>query len=158
MVGTTLEVTPRVTHDNVIIADVAAKESFVNGEFNGVPIEDKRELTSTARLQSGQTIFMGGLRKRSDGTQITKVPVLGDVPVLNFLFRRNLQTEETNELLIFMTCEVLEPSAMLKPHQQMVYENSKNQDMEVQTEHDVVYNTVHPDAMREPIWKWRRSE
>ncbi|MBI3118503.1 MAG: hypothetical protein HYZ00_07440, partial [Candidatus Hydrogenedentes bacterium] len=76
-VGTILMVTPSVTHDDHIIVKVAGKESSTAGEFNGIPIEDKRELETNLRMANGQTIFIGGLRKNDNNTTVRKVPILG---------------------------------------------------------------------------------
>ena len=80
-IGTILEVTPRVTHDDYIIVDITGKESNTAGVFNNIPIENKREIETTTRVFSGQTICIGGLRKNSDNSTVRKVPVLGDLPV-----------------------------------------------------------------------------
>lgn len=158
-IGTILEVTPRVTHDNHIIADISAKESDTNGEFNGIPIEDRRSIETTMHMKDGETIYMGGLRKRTDSTTVRKVPVLGDVPVVNVLFRNNKQTERTKELLVFMTCRVVDQAGnQLTPHQEMVHEDGVNTDLSVNAMDDIWRTTVDPKGMRDPMYKFRRSE
>ena len=158
-VGTVLTVTPAVTHDDHIIVDLDGKESGTTGEFNGVPIEDKREISSTLHLRSGQTIFVGGLRKNDKDTTVRKIPVLGDVPVVNFLFRSNSRQEAINELLIFLTCNVVDDELPeLTPYQAEQYEDGKQADKDVNVQQDLVYDMFHPGEMRDPIWKWRKSE
>jgi len=156
-VGTVLEVTPRVTHDNHIIAEVSAKESSTSGEFAGIPIEDRRSIDTTMRLADGETIFMGGLRKRIDNTNVRKVPLLGDVPVINLLFRNTSQSEQTTELLVFMTCKVVEKQTF-SDQQQMVLDDTRNLDMNVDAMQDVWRTSIHPKAMHDPMWKFRRAE
>jgi type II secretory pathway component GspD/PulD (secretin) len=158
-IGTILEVTPRVTHDNHIIADINAKESDTNGEFNGIPIEDRRSIETTMHMKDGETIFMGGLRKRTDSTTVRKVPVLGDVPVVNVLFRNNKQTERTKELLVFMTCRVMDQSnKQLTPHQEFVHQDGVNTDLSVNAMDDIWRTTKDPKGMRDPMYKFRRAE
>jgi type IV pilus assembly protein PilQ len=158
-VGTVLEVTPRVTHDDHIIVDVSGKESGTQGEFNGVPIENKREVESTLRMKSGQTIFIGGLRKNDKDTTIKKVPVLGDLPVLNFVFRSNTRTNSVNELMIFLTCKVLNDELPdLTPYQKGKYHEGLNAEMTVHLQKDILHDTVHPGDMRDPAWKFRRGD
>lgn len=158
-IGTILEVTPRVTHDNHIIADISAKESDTNGEFNGIPIEDRRSIETTMHMKDGQTIYMGGLRKRTDSTTVRKVPVLGDVPVVNVLFRNNKQTERTKELLVFMTCRVVDQSnKQLTPHQEFVHQDGVNTDLSVNAMDDIWRTTKDPKGMRDPMYKFRRAE
>lgn len=107
-VGTILEVTPRVTNDNHILIDLDAKQSDTKGEsVTGVPPEDKREMTTTLLLRDGQTIFIGGLRRFDDEITVRKTPILGDIPILNLLFRSQAVVHENLELMIFLTCNVL---------------------------------------------------
>ena len=123
-IGTVLEVTPQVTHDDHILVDVMAKQSSVSRyATNGVPVEAKREASTSLRARNGQTIYIGGLRRLDELNDVEKVPILGDVPVMNFMFRHNTRTEKCTELLIFMTCNVLPDEAgPLSPELQAKYE------------------------------------
>ncbi len=158
-IGTVMQVTPRVTHDKHIILDLNAKESQTSGEFNGVPIEDKRSVESTLRMKNGQTVFVGGLRKKDNDTTIRKVPVLGDLPVMNVMFRSNQREERVNELIVFLTCTVLDEELPdLTPYQTDRYKEIKGLEMKVDAQNALVDDMVHPGKFRDPIWKWRRSE
>ncbi|HNZ47350.1 MAG TPA: secretin N-terminal domain-containing protein [Candidatus Hydrogenedentes bacterium] len=157
-IGTVLTVTPRVTHDNTIICKLEGKESYVSGEFQGVPIEDKREVASTMRMQTGQTIFIGGLRKSQGTSTAKKIPVLGDLPIINFAFRSNSRTEQINDLLVFLTCSVVnEQDYQLSPHQQQVLEDVPPKEMKADAWETTLYDTRHPQAVKELQWKWRRE-
>lgn len=157
-IGTVLTVTPRVTHDNTIICKLEGKESYVSGEFQGVPIEDKREVASTMRMQTGQTIFIGGLRKSQGTSTVKKIPVLGDLPIINFAFRSNGRTEQINDLLVFLTCSVVnELDYQLTPHQQQVLEDVPPKEMKADAWETTLYDTRHPQAVKELQWKWRRE-
>ena len=158
-VGTVLEVTPRVTHEDDVIVKIEVKQSDTKGEFEGIPIEDKREAGTTLRARDGQTIFIGGLRKFDDTRDVRKVPFLGDIPVANFLFRSNVNRTEINELMIFLTCHVLQEHVPdLTPYQQMKYDELGGTPLVPTTERDVMGNIVHPGRVREPFWKWRRNK
>jgi type IV pilus assembly protein PilQ len=158
-VGTILEVTPRVTHEDDVIVKIEVKQSDTKGEFEGIPIEDKREAGTTLRARDGQTIFIGGLRKFDDTRDVRKVPFLGDIPVANFLFRSNVNRTEINELMIFLTCHVLQEHVPdLTPYQQMKYDELGGTPLVPTTERDVMGNIVHPGRVREPFWKWRRNK
>lgn len=158
-VGTVLEVTPRVTHDDHIIVDVSGKESGTAGEFNGVPIEDKREVSTTIRVKNGQTIFIGGLRKNDRDTTIRKVPILGDIPGIDFLFRQDVRSERINELLIFLTCNVLPDEVPpLSAHHEQQYGIAEAMPMRPTAHPDQVRDYMRPSEMRDPIWKVRRSD
>lgn len=156
-VGTLLEVTPRVTHDDHIISEVNVKESNTSGTFNNVPIENKRELSTSLRMANGQTVFMGGLRKNGDELNTRKVPVLGDVPVVNFLFRNNKKTDRKNELVVFLTCNVVKDAAELTPHQQDKLDEAGDPKLEVNAGNELFEYTVHPSDLRDPVWKYRRT-
>lgn len=157
-IGTLLSVTPRVTHDKTILCKIDAKESLINGQFQGVPIEDKREISSTMRLSDGQTIFIGGLRKSDQETSTRKMPVLGDVPVVNFLFRTNSRKEQINELLVFLTCSVIEKEHLeLTPHQQEVLETAPPLVPDVDAWETIMHDTVHPEETKQVQMRWRRG-
>jgi len=152
-IGTTLEVTPRVTHDNHVIVDIMGKESGTQGEFNNIPIEDKRQIETTARMLSGQTIYIGGLRKNDEDTTIRKVPVLGNVPVVNFLFRSNSRNEVASELLIFLTCTVVEEDAPMGPYESAKHQEGLDEDFVVNAEKTVLDSIVRPNKPRVRIGK-----
>lgn len=155
-VGTVLTVTPQVTHDNHIMAKISGKESGTAGEFNGIPIEDKREIETSLRVNNGQTIFIGGLRKRDNDATIRKVPILGDIPVINFAFRSNQRREQTNELLIFLTCSVLDDELPeLTPYQRAQHQTGRNIPNEVNAEQSLFHDALYPGEMREPVWRYR---
>jgi type IV pilus assembly protein PilQ len=156
-IGTTLEVTPQVTHDDHIIAMIDAKESTSSQVVNGVPVEDLRQINTTPHLASGQTIYVGGLRKNNDTVSIRKIPVLGDIPVVNFLFRSNQRDETVNELLIFLTCSVLEGEPQLTDYQQERVDEVRSVDVKVSAETALINDAVHPSEFRDPAWKWRKN-
>ncbi|MBI3087974.1 MAG: type IV pilus secretin PilQ, partial [Candidatus Omnitrophica bacterium] len=67
------------------------------------------QLTTSVVIQDGQTVVLGGLMKDSLTEQLTKVPVLGDIPVLGALFQQRRETQTRKNLLIFVTARVLAP-------------------------------------------------
>jgi type II secretory pathway component GspD/PulD (secretin) len=158
-IGVTLSVTPRVTNDNHIITDLQAKESSVSGLSSGVPIEDKREAVTTLRTISGQTAYIGGLRNISDRLEVSKIPLLGDVPVLNFLFK-NTTTEKINtELLIFLTCNVLQPELPLPSDEQQTRMDELGLTPIVPDGQRAMFrHFLRPQEFRDPFWKWRRTD
>ena len=156
-IGTIFTVTPQVTNDDHIICRLEGKESFENGDFKGVPIEDKRQIQSTMRMSTGQTIFIGGLRKGSGTTSARKIPVLGDIPVVNFLFRSNQETQKLQDLLIFITCNVVKEDVPLTDRQKQII-----QDIQPGNSTDAwgeaVQDIVHPKDNNSLRFKYRRGE
>jgi type IV pilus secretin PilQ/predicted competence protein len=160
-IGTTLQVTTRVTHDDHVIVDLSAKQSDTKGEsVTGVPIEDKREADTSLRVRNGQTIFIGGLRRFDDELSVRKTPILGDIPVLNFLFRNQTVVKDNVELLIFLTCNIMpEMVPELTPAQKDKFDKLGGVGEEdINATRDLVRNYLHPDDQRDPIYKWRRTK
>ncbi len=119
-VGVELNVTPHITRDGMIRLRIIPVFSVVselgsiipnsNG-VRGVPTIDKREVDTIALVKDGQTVVLGGLRKREVSQNISKIPLLGDIPVLGNLFSDVSESVETNELIIFITPRiVVEPT------------------------------------------------
>lgn len=157
-IGIILDVVPRVTHDDHVISDVNVKQSDTKGELNNIPIEDKRETKTTLRTRNGQTVFIGGLRRFDDELQARKVPVLGDIPVMNLMFRNNVVKKESTELLVFLTCNVLPDEMEEMPAELQAAHEELDTIPKTQNAGKALWReTVHPNAVEDPAWKWRRS-
>jgi type II secretory pathway component GspD/PulD (secretin) len=78
-----------------------------------VPIINQRRATTTVSVQSGQTIIIGGLIATSDDKRTSKVPILGDIPVLGFFFQKSQLSRERKELLILLTPQVIGNAAFV---------------------------------------------
>ena len=157
-VGTVFTVTPKVSNDDTIITTIEGKESNLFGEFQGVPIEDKREVSSTMRMGNGQTIFVGGLRKNSATSSTKKIPVLGDVPVVNFLFRNNQRVEQINELMVFLTCTVVpDDIPELTPYQKDALEKATPAEPYVDAWESNMHEVMHPELQKNVQRQWRHG-
>ncbi len=158
-IGIVLEVTPKVSHDDHVIAKLMAKQSRQNGVFNNIPIEAKRTTETTLRTRNGQTIFIGGLRRYDDSTQAKKVPVLGDIPVMNFLFRNNVISKKSTELLVFLTCNVLpDDMAPLDTELQKAHDSLDSVSKVPDGNKELGRILTHPKHVEDTAWHWRRSE
>jgi len=159
-IGVTLEVTPRVTHENDIIVDVQTKQSSISGlSETGVPIEDKREAATTLLTGNGRTIFIGGLRNVSDRLDVSKLPVLGDIPIAKFLFSQNDIEKVNTELLVFMTCNVVEKELPeLSPEQRTRHDKIDTVPEVPDSQRALFRSMTHPEEIRDPAWKWRRKK
>jgi len=118
-IGITLKVTPRINRDNFVTLEVAPEVSDSNeaktfatekATFD-VPIIQTRNVTTTVLIKSGHTLAMGGLIREETINGFTKVPVMGDVPVLGPLFRSKSLEKRKRNLLIFLTPTVVDSSA-----------------------------------------------
>jgi type IV pilus assembly protein PilQ len=102
-----LEVTPRITPDDNIIMEIEVKKDSVGQVFQGVPSIDTRRVTTQVLAGNGDTVVLGGIFEQSTRTDVTKVPLLGDLPLLGNLFRRSDKRDEKTELLIFITPKIV---------------------------------------------------
>ena len=111
-----LKVTPLITPDNRIQLNLAVKqdtvgEIFETGRGGTVPSIDTRELGTRVLVENGQTVVLGGIFQEDRQVTNSKVPVLGDVPVMGALFRRKSTEEQKRELLIFVTPTIMDERA-----------------------------------------------
>ena len=72
-----------------------------------VPQIAKREVNTAVLVEDGQTVVIGGVYEFSDTSEISKVPFLGDIPVLGNLFRNKNRSKSKAELLVFVTPKVM---------------------------------------------------
>jgi len=107
-VGVHLKVTPHIARDGMIRLKIAPEFGVVVG-FNaeGAPTVDTRRANTVAMIKNGQTIAVSGLRKRETTKDISKVPLLGDLPLVGGLFKSETESIEINELVIFITTRII---------------------------------------------------
>jgi type II secretory pathway component GspD/PulD (secretin) len=107
-VGVVLAVTPRITRDGRVLLRISPKVSTgaVNAE-TGLPDEQTTQLETDALLRSGQGMVIGGLIQERDEVNISRVPVLGTIPYLNFFFQRRSTTLKRSELVVALTPHVM---------------------------------------------------
>jgi len=100
--GVKLKVKPHVTGD-LIVSNIVLEESIFTGLVGDQPAIDKRTAVLNMAVKSGETIVIGGLRKKDTTETIDKIPLLGDIPGIGHLFRRRIKTVTDTELLLFLT-------------------------------------------------------
>lgn len=115
VIDTHLDVLPRVNGDGTItmilrpgVSDTGAVVSGPDG--SDIPESRTQELFTQRRVANGETIVVGGFIRKNDSTNITKIPVLGDLPIVGSLFRGVAKTNEDRELLIFITPRIIADS------------------------------------------------
>ena len=107
-----LDVTPQITPDNRIIMDLVINQDTV-GQLNlatGIPTLDVTELTTKVLVANGQTVVLGGVFTVETIKGENKVPLLGDIPYLGRLFRRDVNENNKTELLLFITPKIMAES------------------------------------------------
>jgi type IV pilus assembly protein PilQ len=103
-----LEVTPQITPDGSVVLDVDVNRDSV-GQITpaGYAINTKHVKTQV-RVEDGGTVVLGGIYEEASRNDEAKVPGLGDVPGLGWLFKKRDQTQRKSELLIFLTPRVMD--------------------------------------------------
>ena len=105
-----LEVTPQITPDDRIIMTLKVNQDSVGQVFNGVPSIDTNQVKTQVLVDNAQTVVLGGIFKDSVTQSTEKTPFLGDLPYVGRLFRRTLDKNEKQELLIFITPRIIQES------------------------------------------------
>jgi len=140
-VGVDLRVTPHIARDGMLRLHIEPKFSvlvsrealsvlrgtddlgnmtYVN--VLGVPVIDARRLNTRAMIRDGQTIVLGGLRKREVSKGVSKVPLLCDLPLLGGLFKSEYETEAINELIVFITAKIITHPTLSESEQKLLGE------------------------------------
>ena len=115
-VGVQLKVTPHIARDGLIKLRIVPEFGIlVSQDIYGVPTVDTRRTDTVALIRDGQTIAIGGMRKRQTSKQISKVPFLGDIPLLGNLFRSTTESVEINELVVLITPRIIKSSRTVPP-------------------------------------------
>jgi type IV pilus assembly protein PilQ len=113
--GNTLTVTPIINKDEYITLNVKPEISNKVADATFVfatavvtsPVIDKRVLESNVLIKSGDTLAIGGLLQDEQTKSTNKVPVLGDIPVLGYLFQEKINTRNKRNLLVFVTPTII---------------------------------------------------
>ena len=109
-----LEVTPQITPEGNIILNVDVnKDSVGRSTANGFAI-DTKHIQTQVLVENGGTVVIGGIYEQNDREDETKVPLLGDIPVLGNLFKQKTRTATKSELLVFITPKMLTNGAPLR--------------------------------------------
>ncbi|WP_039783770.1 type IV pilus secretin PilQ [Herbaspirillum huttiense] len=102
-----LEVTPQITPDGNVILDVDVnKDSRGSVTPGGLAINTKH-IKTKVQVEDGGTVVIGGIYTQTDNDHETRVPLLGDLPVLGALFRSQSKVRDKTELLIFLTPRIV---------------------------------------------------
>ena len=111
-VGIGLNVRPRITKDRNVNMEIEVLLSNINVTspegVGGNPIVDRRQTNTTVTVKNNQTIVLSGIRKETENKIKSKMPLLGDVPVLDWVFANTSETKAVTELLVFVTPTVVD--------------------------------------------------
>ena len=106
-VGVTLQIAPRVSGDGFVNRHVFCVVSSVTGVSQGYPTISQREAETSATVRDGDSFVIGGLTQDENTTTKTKVPLLGDLPIVGQAFRTDRTTKSKTELYIVVTPRIV---------------------------------------------------
>jgi general secretion pathway protein D len=142
-IGIILTVTPHINPDGLVVMDVSPEISSISettvpiSEFVDASVFNKRSATSRVAIGNGQTIVIGGLMQDRKEKTVRRVPLLGHIPLLGYLFRRTETMTTKTELLIFLTPHVAQDSETLASISSVQQHNA-----------DLVHDAVQPGTFQ----------
>jgi type II secretory pathway component GspD/PulD (secretin) len=104
--GVTLNITPRINPDGFVTTRIMANVGSVR-VIAGAAAEQTRRALTTLTVRDGQPIVIGGLIRNEERTTVAKIPLLGDIPIIGWLFRREITTRLDSEVVFIITPRVL---------------------------------------------------
>jgi len=110
-VGIKVSIEPRVHHNREATLKLTVEVSNLAGNAPGSsppqPIISTRTIESTIRLKDGETNFLAGLIQHTDNTDNTKIPILGDIPILGRIFQNENKSHSSTDLVLTMTPHII---------------------------------------------------
>ncbi|MGU7774056.1 type IV pilus secretin PilQ [Burkholderia sp. MR1-5-21] len=102
-----LEVEPQITPDGRVVLDLDVTKDSVGEPTAAGPAIHTKHVQTRVEVEDGGTVAIGGIYERLDRDDVTRVPLLGKIPVLGALFRHRAQREQRSELVVFITPTVV---------------------------------------------------
>ncbi len=108
-----LKVTPQITPDDRVIMDLQVNKDSVGATYFNVPSINTRKINTQVLVENGETIVLGGVYEQETRKDTTKVPFLGDLPLIGVLFRNKSESDGKEELLVFITPKIIKEGLSL---------------------------------------------
>jgi type IV pilus assembly protein PilQ len=109
-----LKVKPQVTPDDNVIMNLNVHKDSVGSNTLAGPSIDTKQIVTEVLVENGGTVVIGGIYTQTENNQTNKVPVLGDLPFVGWMFKQNLKTDNRSELLIFITPRIIKDGLTLR--------------------------------------------
>jgi type IV pilus assembly protein PilQ len=109
-----LSVKPQITPDDKVIMDIKVNKDSVGTLYAGVPSIDTNKVNTQVLVENGGTVVIGGVYAQTQTNGVDKVPLLGDIPVLGYFFRRSAKVDNKSELLVFITPKIIQDAMSLR--------------------------------------------
>jgi general secretion pathway protein D len=114
-VGVNLQILARSTTDGHVTAQVFSAVSSVTGYTSSYPNIAQRQASTTVTVKDGQSFVLGGLLEKNELNSLSKIPILGDLPLIGGLFRVRHDTSSTDNLYIVVTPQIVAPDGASLP-------------------------------------------
>ncbi len=109
-----LKVKPQVTPDDNVIMTLKVNKDAISSIPSNPPAIDTKQIATEVLVENGGTVVIGGIYTQEERSSTTKVPVLGDLPYVGFLFKNTQQVDDRRELLVFITPKILKDNLNLR--------------------------------------------
>ena len=109
-----LKVKPQVTPDDNVIMNLRINKDSVSPLNTNPPAVDTKQIVTEVLVENGGTVVIGGIYQQDESSGTNKVPVLGDLPYVGFLFKQNTKRDDRRELLIFISPRIIKDSLTLR--------------------------------------------
>jgi type IV pilus assembly protein PilQ len=109
-----LKVKPQITPDDNVIMNLNVHKDSVGQNTLAGPSIDTKQIVTEVLVANGGTVVIGGIFTQEERSSTNKVPVLGDLPYVGFLFKQNLRVDDRRELLIFITPKIIKDTLTLR--------------------------------------------
>ena len=109
-----LLVNPQILNNDSVILNVEVQKDAVGASTGGNPAIETKRVKTQIRLNNGETAVLGGIFEQIVRNQTNKVPLLGDIPGLGYLFRDNAKVDDKTELLVFLTPRIIKENLNLQ--------------------------------------------
>jgi len=131
-VGIKLKVTPQINDGSAILLTIEQEVSSISGSTSVDIITNKREFSTTVLADDGKMVILGGLIDEDVQESVSKVPVLGDIPILGHLFKSSSTTKRKRNLMVFIRATIIRDGVTMNKlsHEKYNYLRSEQQKMD----------------------------
>lgn len=129
---TELKISPHISSESFLRLEIQQKVANFDKSSSGIPgappDKTERTITTNVTIPDAWTVVLGGLIQEQESSVVSKVPILGDIPVIGFLFRQTEDTSSPSQLFLFVTPRILRDMDGFREFQQATWERKLLQD------------------------------
>lgn len=159
--GLQIFVTPTINRDGFITMKIKPEVSSAvrtditsQGQVTQIPIVTTSEAETTIMVKDGVTVIIGGLKKDERNKEVRKIPVLGDIPLLGFFFRRTSDEFKKSELVILLTPHIMSGETTYSDFSEIKPKDGAVAKME---KGDIIIEKMLPPDTKGIIWEYYKS-